>query len=227
MQHIELSIQPIDGPVAAILLAELRAELQARYPTDPREPTASPPPDASATSLPRGVFLIARVDGRLAGCGCIEGLAGRIAEIKRVFVRLDSRRGGVASALVDELERTAIFHGVRSVHLDAGSRQPELMFLCSRRGYRFQSYSGDSAVASESVRFAKELTSQPSSADRIRAQPERPHVRPPLRRARVAPPVPPPPLGPPAARPRPRAVSESRALAPKDGMAARAKRGSA
>lgn len=171
--HIELSIQSIDGPVAGILLGELRAELRSRYPADP---AAAASADSSMTSLPRGAFVVARVDGRLAGCGCIEGLGERVAEIKRLYVRPDARRNGVGAALVDELERTAIFHGVRAIHLDAGGRQPELMFLCSRQGYRFQSYSGEGAVASQSVRFAKELTGRAPSSEHL-------SVRPPLRRA--------------------------------------------
>ena len=53
-----------------------------------------------AGSLPTVVYLVAVARGRLVG-HAVASMAGDIAELQRIAVDADSRRGGVATALLD------------------------------------------------------------------------------------------------------------------------------
>jgi GNAT superfamily N-acetyltransferase len=84
---------------------------------------------------PRGLFLVAEVDGVPAGCGAWRAHGDGVAEIKRVYVEPAFRRQGLAQLLVTALERSASAAGRPSVVLNSGLRQPEALELYARLGY--------------------------------------------------------------------------------------------
>jgi GNAT superfamily N-acetyltransferase len=98
------------------------------------------------------VTVLARLDGRPVGCASLGrphgpggpggsgGPAGPAAattgELRRVFVRPEVRRAGVAAALVRALEAEARALGLRDLVLETGIRQPAALALYRSLGYR-------------------------------------------------------------------------------------------
>ena len=67
---------------------------------------------------PGGVLLVARVDGRIAGCVAAHQWRADVCEMKRLFVRDAFRGAGCGRALVESLIAWARKAGYRSVLLD-------------------------------------------------------------------------------------------------------------
>jgi GNAT superfamily N-acetyltransferase len=122
---------PLDGPQALVLIAELQQEYVVRYggpdetPVDPR---AFEPPD--------GAFLIAQLDGDLAGCAGLRRHGPQVAELKRMYVRAGYRRRGLARVLLRAAEERARELGYRQLVLETGSQQPEALALYTASGYQ-------------------------------------------------------------------------------------------
>jgi GNAT superfamily N-acetyltransferase len=93
------------------------------------------PIDAEEFAPPRGLFLLATIDGEPAGCGGWRDLGDGRAEIKRMFTVAAFRNRGVARAVLAELERTAAAAGIRDIVLETGSVQPEAIALYVSSGY--------------------------------------------------------------------------------------------
>jgi GNAT superfamily N-acetyltransferase len=126
---IQIGPEPFESPDAVDLMAELRRELDARYGGD-LEPGVKPSSDDVA------VFLVAREDGTVLGCGALRSLGEPVVEIKRMYVRPSARGRGVGAAILHELEREAVERGFRVVRLETGPLQPEALRLYERAGYR-------------------------------------------------------------------------------------------
>ncbi|MFO1312715.1 MAG: GNAT family N-acetyltransferase [Burkholderiales bacterium] len=67
---------------------------------------------------PEGVFYLVEVDGRLAAMGGLRGLDGKVAEIKRVYVRPQFRGHRLGEAILDTLMRDARAFGYETACLD-------------------------------------------------------------------------------------------------------------
>jgi GNAT superfamily N-acetyltransferase len=137
---------------ARALLAELDADLRARYPG-----VDFPLPDAVALVADGGVFLIAWLDDVPAGCGALKLRAPGTGEVKRMFVRAESRGQGVARAILDELEAAARARGCRRLLVETGWNQPEAIALYQRAGYRSIPCYGEYAGNAYSRCFEKPL----------------------------------------------------------------------
>ncbi len=113
----------------------MQAEYRHRY----GGPGDVAPIDPSEFDAPAGLFVLAYVDGDLAGMGGwrrhgdLPGVAD--AEIKRMFVRPPFQRRGLARALLAHLERTARDAGVQRLVLETGPAQPEAIELYRSSGY--------------------------------------------------------------------------------------------
>jgi putative acetyltransferase len=70
-----------------------------------------------------------------AGCGAIKEYSPGVAEIKRMFVPLASRRQGVARRVLVELEEWAHELGYSACILETGKKQPEAIALYQSMGY--------------------------------------------------------------------------------------------
>jgi GNAT superfamily N-acetyltransferase len=165
---LTIAPEPFDSPDAQSLVAELAVDLDERYAAD--GPAEGDNPDAMAehtvragqVTPPRGVLLVARVDGRAAGCAAVRPLGGgppAVAEIKRMYTVPTARRRGVSRALLARIEAEATALGYRRLQLVTGLRQPEAIALYESAGYfRIASY-GRFERDDLLVCFAKDLTS--------------------------------------------------------------------
>lgn len=85
---------------------------------------------------PGGAFLVGWRNGEAVCCGGVKRLPDGAAEIKRMYVRPDARRQGVARALLAALEAKARQLGYDTVRLDTGPRQPHAWAFYESTGYR-------------------------------------------------------------------------------------------
>jgi GNAT superfamily N-acetyltransferase len=77
---------------------------------------------------PTGIFLVARSEGHLCGGVGLRQIGDpqlKFAEVKRLWVRPDLRRAGVAARLMDEVEQRARVMGYAQLYLETGPAQPE------------------------------------------------------------------------------------------------------
>jgi putative acetyltransferase len=89
-------------------------------------------------AAPLGLFLVARVNGDIAGGIGLRPIGGpdqHLGEVKRLWVRPDLRRGGIAGALMDEMERRARLLGYVRLYLETGPKQPEAVALYASIGW--------------------------------------------------------------------------------------------
>ena len=83
-------------------------------------------------NLPTIHYLVAERDGAVAGYA-VASVAGDIAELQRIAVRPDARRGGVASVLLDEVVRLARADGADRLLLEVrDTNAPALAFYAAR-----------------------------------------------------------------------------------------------
>jgi GNAT superfamily N-acetyltransferase len=127
-----LRIEPdsLDSAVGVALVAELMQEYVSRY--------GGPDPDTPAAghlAPPDGIFLVARVDADVVGCGGFRRHHDDVGEIKRMYTRAAGRRRGVARALLSELEGHARALGFARLVLETGTGQPEAIALYTSFGY--------------------------------------------------------------------------------------------
>lgn len=110
-------------------------ELAARFtiPLDPGDPALWETDDMER---PEGIFLIARRDGTLSGCGGLRRFGAGTGEIKRVWVAVAARGHGVAGAIMDRLEGEARARGLTRLVLDTNGTLHEARTMYARRGYR-------------------------------------------------------------------------------------------
>jgi GNAT superfamily N-acetyltransferase len=154
--------EPYDGPIAGSLVAALVADVEERYAGDeePDDPEAEWALAVDDVTPPRGVFLVAYIDGRPVGCGAVRPFpeAGHgVAEIKRMYTSPSARRRGVSRAVLAKLESDAAGFSYRRLQLQTGLRQPEAMALYSASGYHRIPNFGTWAASELTACFAKDL----------------------------------------------------------------------
>ncbi len=131
--RIDIGATTYDSAAAAELIEELQAEYVVRYGGSDRTPITH-----DEFAPPGGLFLVARVDGALAGCGAFRRHGDEpsvVAEIKRMYVRPTHRGSGLAAAILAALETRASAAGYTRLILETGAAQPEAMAFYQRCGY--------------------------------------------------------------------------------------------
>jgi DNA-binding MarR family transcriptional regulator len=123
-----VSIAPEDAGSADArwCLGHYFADLAERFDFDPSK------------TLPTGrndLFLLARFDGRPAGCGVLKALDEDTGEILRMWVDRPHRGLGIAARLLDALERHAHERGHRTVRLYTNRSLDEAKAMYRARGY--------------------------------------------------------------------------------------------
>ncbi|MGW7053826.1 GNAT family N-acetyltransferase [Streptomyces sp. NPDC054887] len=153
--------RPYDHPDAMKLDAEVQQEYIQRYNGE----GDTTPLDASMFRPPAGLFLIAYdADGRPVASGAWrrqdengEGYADGDAEIKRMYVRPESRGLGLARRILAALEDDARAAGRTRMVLETGTQQPEAIALYVSSGYAPTAKFGHFREYEDSRCFAKPL----------------------------------------------------------------------
>jgi GNAT superfamily N-acetyltransferase len=157
VEQAQILIEPVDfdAPSAQGVMSLAADELDRRY----GPATDTHPFDAASFSPPRGTFLIARVDGHVAGGVGLRDVGDRHAEIKRLWVRPDLRRSGVGRALMDAAVEAGRELGVRTLILETGPLQPEAVALYRAHGWtEVEQLPVKVSDYPDAVRFVNELS---------------------------------------------------------------------
>jgi DNA-binding MarR family transcriptional regulator/GNAT superfamily N-acetyltransferase len=118
-------------------LQRYAAELATRFPQG-YDPAALTPPGQVD-----GTVLLAREDGRAAGCGLWVHLAAGVAEIRHLWIAEAARGLGLGRRLLCALEADAAAHGIGTVRLGTHSALTEAIGLYRAAGYQqIDDYSG-------------------------------------------------------------------------------------
>lgn len=146
---------------AQALIAELDAELSARYPEERVNMFQLP---AEEIASGRGAFLVALRDGRAVGCGALRRVGDGAGEIKRMYVRREERGRGVAHQLMIAIETEAQALGLATLLLETGVRQPEAIKLYERFGFRRIPAFGDYVESPLSLCMSKPIATAPTNS---------------------------------------------------------------
>ncbi len=92
------------------------------------------------------------------GCGAIKKFSEDTMEVKRMYVLPERRGEGIASFILDELERWAKELGFKKCVLETGKKQPEAIGLYQKSGYRLIPNYGQYEHVENSVCFEKEIS---------------------------------------------------------------------
>jgi putative acetyltransferase len=112
------------------LITELDAELGALYPPEQRHGLR-----LDAIFQPHVRFFVARTNGLAVGCGGV-ALFEEFAEIKRMYVRPDSRGQGIADEIVARLLEEAAANGKFAARLETGTLQLAAVRFYERCGFQ-------------------------------------------------------------------------------------------
>jgi len=151
---LTIAAESFESADARRLIAELDAGLALLYPPEQR---FGPNLKAEHVDEGRGVYLIARRDGRAVGCGAIRLLDPDTAEVKRMYVDPDLRGQGVGRAVLDALEERARTLGVSRLVLETGIHQHAAIALYRHAGFEQIDCWGEYLTAATSVCYAKDL----------------------------------------------------------------------
>jgi len=102
-------------------------------------------------------IVVAYYNNVPVGCGAIKFYAEGAAEVKRLYVRDDYRRKGIARMILTELERWAEELNFNSCILETGKKQPEAIVFYHKKGYRAIPNYGQYANAENSICMKKHL----------------------------------------------------------------------
>ena len=91
------------------------------------------------------------------GCGAIKLFDTTQAEVKRMFVLPEARGQGIATAIINELEKWAGEMDFDKCILETGIRQPEAISLYEKRGYKVIPNYGQYVGVKNSICFEKQL----------------------------------------------------------------------
>lgn len=127
---MHIAIESPDQADVVALIADLDAYQDTLYPAESRYAM-----DLSSLKESNVRFAVARdIDGRAIGCGAVVLYDG-YGELKRMFVKQDSRGRGVAHDILALLEASAVEAGTMSFKLETGPYQPEALAFYARNGY--------------------------------------------------------------------------------------------
>lgn len=81
-------------------------------------------------------FYIAYSNGKAVGCACSKAYNSYSLEIKRVFVKEEYRKKGIAQKILENLTRDAISNNYTSLILETGKILHEAMNLYTKLGFK-------------------------------------------------------------------------------------------
>ena len=101
--------------------------------------------------------VVAYDEDKPVGCGAIKEYADKIMEVKRMYVPLTERGNGIASLVLQELEKWATEFGIEKCILETGKKQPEAIRLYEKNNYNLIPNYGQYKNVENSVCFEKKL----------------------------------------------------------------------
>ncbi len=101
--------------------------------------------------------MVAYRDEVPVGCGAIKAFSAQAMEVKRMYVKPESRGEGIASLILHELESWAKSLGYTKCVLETGKRQEEAVALYQKNGYQIIPNYGQYIGIDNSVCFEKIL----------------------------------------------------------------------
>jgi putative acetyltransferase len=153
MQDIVIQLSDPASPEVRGLIDQLDAYLTGMYPSASNHLLP-----VEALRAPNVVFLVARIDGRVAGCGAFVNQGGEYAEIKRMYVAPEFRGFQLGLRILEELEDRARVAGLNVARLETGVSQPEALGLYEKAGYQRRGPFGSYAEDPLSVFMEKKLS---------------------------------------------------------------------
>lgn len=135
LSFTRISVEDPDSPDAKWCLGQYFAELGERF-EGGFDAGRSIPADAGDLRPPHGIFLVARLDGRLVGCGAVKATEPGVGSIKRMWVSREVRGTGVGRRLLLALEKEAAGLGMGLLRLETNRSLHEAQALYRRNGYR-------------------------------------------------------------------------------------------
>jgi len=157
VETLVVAEENVFSPGAQSLIFAAMDELRRRY----GEGADSGHLTSDEMAPPLGAFVVARLDTHLAGgvglrpIGAEPGVYG---EIKRLWVRPDLRRSGVASALMAEVELAARKRNYQRLFLETGDLQPEAVAFYRRLAWEhIDEFPPDTFHYDGGIKFTREL----------------------------------------------------------------------
>lgn len=99
------------------------------------DPTKGLPASTADMSPPRGIFLVARLDGQPVGCGALMIETGSIGHIRRMWISPEVRGLGLGRRMLDVLEDQARQLGLDTLRLETNRNLKEAQALYKNAGY--------------------------------------------------------------------------------------------
>lgn len=157
MSDLTIGEEPIDSNGALSVLYAATDELTLRYGGSGDNEHLH----VDELRPPRGLFLVARLGGHLAGGVGLRPIADpnyHWGEIKRLWVRVDLRRAGIAAKLMDDVAAKAEQLGYVRLYLETGPRQPEAIAFYEKFDWTpIPAYPEGVFAHSQSLRFVRDL----------------------------------------------------------------------
>lgn len=91
--------------------------------------------DVDALSQPDIAFVVARLNGKAAGCGAIKWFEDGTAELKRIYVSSDARGNGIGRRIMEQLQELADAKRVERLYLETGPLNIEAVQMYRAFGF--------------------------------------------------------------------------------------------
>lgn len=101
--------------------------------------------------------IVAYENDKPISCGAIREYSPAIMEVKRMYTIPESRGKGIATKVLNELEKWASELSYQKCILETGKRQPDAIWLYQKNGYKSIPNYGKYVVMENSVCFEKEI----------------------------------------------------------------------
>jgi GNAT superfamily N-acetyltransferase len=134
MDSITIAPEAADSEDVRRCFERYYAELDERF-ADGFDVAAALPLGLDELTPPRGLVLLARLDGFAVGCGALKLSDPDVAEIKRMWVAPEARGLGLGSRLLASLEDHAVAAGRSLARLETNRSLTEAAAMYRRHGY--------------------------------------------------------------------------------------------
>lgn len=102
--------------------------------------------------------VVAYINEIALGCGAIKEQDAHCMEVKRMYVPPEARGKGIATKVLQELEKWTVEMNYTNCVLETGKRQPEAIALYKKNGYQVTPNYGQYIGVENSVCFKKNVS---------------------------------------------------------------------